>query len=97
MLANAGESYRLAEPIARRHINQAIFSAVYLDSDEVRYAALAGAFNYVVDNAPPEPPTEAGMKEPRPRCRGRGLSKTHLVELMRQLSNQTPVRCQSQG
>jgi site-specific DNA recombinase len=97
MLANAGSAYLDAGANARRFMNQAVFEAVYVDIEGIRYTRLAGAYEYLAD-APPEPPVEGEMKEPRPRCRGRGSNKTHLVELMG-LEPTTPClqsRCSSQ-
>ena len=57
MLADEGAAYRAAGPEARPRVNQSIFLAVYLDADEeVPYTRLAGAFDYIVEKAPPEPP-----------------------------------------
>jgi site-specific DNA recombinase len=97
MLANAGSAYLDAGANARRFMNQAVFEAIYVDIEGIRYTRLAGAYEYLAD-APPEPPVDGQAKEPRPRCRGRGSSKTHLVELMG-LEPTTPClqsRCSSQ-
>ncbi len=98
LLADCQRGYLRSSKDGRRNMNQAIFSAIYVDAEGFPYTRLAGAFDYIVEGAPPNPPSEDGNEQPRPRCRGRGWSNAHLVELRRLelLTPCLPGKCSSQ-
>ncbi len=98
LLTDCQRGYEASSDDGRRHINQAVFEALYIDDHDIPYARLTDTFTYLADGAPPNPPQADGTKQPRPRCRGRGWNTVHLVELRRLelLTPCLPGKCSSQ-
>jgi len=81
-LANRfGEAYRRAKPRTRRHLNQAVFEVVYVDTEGVTYARLADPFaQLLADDLLAQLDTD--MKNLEPASQVRGSKESSLVEVM---------------
>ena len=77
----AQAAYRRLDATGRRHLNQAIFEAIYIDDDRVVYARLSDPFAELLAEDLLAF-LDQDIKNPDLVTHGRGSRETRLVEVM---------------